>query len=119
MSTVQYPAEFPIDNIRGIVDGVRNGNISENLDKFGYDVWVVQGFAQKALLGDPNADGGGDGGDGPGFVLMSAADVDDEAALQALESLASDAPQAQVDIPWDLILSFLFKLLEEWLSNRG
>lgn len=117
MSAVQYPSDFPLDQIKSIVDAVRSGEIGENLDQLAYDIWVVQGYAQSALLGDPTTDGGGDGGgDDPGFVLMSAPDKD--AAIQALEALVSDDPTPQVDIPWDLILSFLFKLLEEWLSNR-
>jgi len=122
MSAVQYPESFPLKNITTIIDLVRGGEIQTNLDKFAYNVWVVQGFAQKALLGMPSENDVPVDvpSDGPGFTLMSApADVDDEAALQALEALVSDSPTAQAEIPWEIILPFLLKLLEQWLSKRG
>lgn len=127
MSTV-YPESFPVSEIRTLVDLVRGGKVGDNLDDFGYAVWVVQGYAQKALLGAPNgvddgpSDDSGEDGTAPDFTLspMSApAEVDEEAALQALEKLASDEPQAQFEIPWDIILPYLLKLLSDWLTKQG
>lgn len=114
MSTT-YPDGFPLDNIRSLVNALRDGTVRDNLQQFAFDVWVVQGFGQKALLGAPGTNDGDNG-----FVLMAVpAAVDTDAAMQALEALANDEPQAQASVPWELILAFLLKLLEEWLSKKG
>lgn len=120
-----YPDSFPISEIRTLVDLVRNSKVKDNLDDFAHAVWVVQGYGQKALLGTPNGVDDGAGEDdttAPDFTLTlmkAPADVDEEAALQALESLAGDDISAQAAIPWDIILPYLLKLLTDWLSKQG
>lgn len=123
MSTT-YPESFPISEIRTLVDLVRNGKVQNNLDDFAFAVWVVQGYGQKALLGAPNGvdDGAGEDDTAPDFTLTlmkAPADVDEEAALQALEALTSDDVAVQAAIPWDIILPYLLKLLVDWLSKQG
>ena len=124
MSTT-YPESFPVSEIRTIVDLVRNSKVGDNLDDFAFAVWVVQGYGQKALLGAPNGvdDGAGEDDTTPpdfSLTLMKApADVDEEAALQALEALTSDDVTVQAAVPWDIILPYIFKLLVDWLSKQG
>ena len=107
MTTAQYPNDFPIDDIRKIVGFVKDGTIQNNIKDAAYSIWVVQGYAQRALIGQPNIIS-----TNPDFSLQSV----DVASI--LESLASDRPTAQMAIPWEIILPYLLQLLQTWLSSK-
>lgn len=106
--SVSYPESFPITNIQSIIASYRNGTIQDNLDDFAYNVWVVQGYGQKAILGNPSSP-----------AIQSLAEVDDEFCIQALEAAVQENPSPQMAIPWTILLPFFLRQLEKWLSNRS
>lgn len=103
----KYPDDFPLDNIREIVNIVRSGDIKSQSSVLAYNVWVVQGYGQKMLIGNP---------DEP-ISLARVQKVPDADALTILEKVLSDEPAPQASLPWDFLLSYLFDLLKELLEN--
>jgi hypothetical protein len=103
-----YPESLPLDEIKNVVNLVRNGQVKEKVKEFAHDVWIVQGYAQGMIIGNPDVD----------FSLMSQSAGD---AVDALEKLAAseDTMEAQMAIPWQMILSWavtkLLELVEEKL----
>ena len=48
-----YPVEVPLVEIRKIIQIVKNGSYAEKRADFAHAIWVVQGFAQSKLFGNP------------------------------------------------------------------
>jgi hypothetical protein len=112
MPTPQYPDSFPIESIKAVIDAVKDGSAEGDVKVLAYHAWVVQGYAQKALVGEASSS--------DEITLLSAEDVDANQAdaLDALEAAVSDEPQAQVTLPWNIILPFLLNLIQKWLSKQ-
>lgn len=106
--SVRYPETFPLDSIREIVNVVRSGDIKSQASILAFNVWQVQGYAQKTLIGDPDV---------PVSLLRAQAAPDGKTALEHLEALLSDEPTTQTMIPWHLILPYLYELLEDLFKN--
>lgn len=141
MSETSYPSSFPLVNIQSVVNTLRNKTVKDDIDQFAYDVWVIQGYGQKAILGSPQigAQSSSEPCDSPcdspcdkGEACCSKEAVADleavcgidtqcEVALQALEESISETPNTQMAIPWSIIIPFLLKELlkryEEWRNN--
>lgn len=108
MSEVQYPDLFPIESVKQIVTIVKSGTIKEQVSPFAFHVWVIQGYAQKQVLGTP---------DGGASIMTTQKSASLESALSMLELLASDEPKTQASVDWSLILPYLFQLLKDVLDD--
>jgi hypothetical protein len=108
--TTKYPDNFPLDSVREIVNVVRSGDIKSQASILAFHIWNVQGYAQKTFIGDPDV---------PVSLLKVQSAPDGKSALDCLEDMLSDEPQAQSMIPWPMILSYLLKLLQDLLDNAN
>lgn len=106
---LDYPVEVPFDSLGTVVEIIRAGAISTRTPEFAHALWNVQGYAQKAFIGEPN-------------VLQPLATKDDEGdekdVFALLEKLldSKDTPTAQLSMPWQLIASWA---LQELLKLLG
>jgi hypothetical protein len=109
-----YPNSLPLAEIQSLISIVKGGQIVQDRAKFALDLWWVQGYAQRALLGLP---------EGSDMVMAQKADM---TPLEVLELVAANAEDGQVlapqaAIPWQLLLSWaleeLKKLLATWLAK--
>ncbi len=48
-----YTDELPIAQVKRLAQFTTEGTLRSNLAQAGYDVWVVQGFVQPMVLGQP------------------------------------------------------------------
>lgn len=103
-----YPSTFPVNEGLEIVSILRSGNIVAKKAKLGYNIWLLQGYAQLSLLGDPN--------DvtpmAVGKTEMHAEVPANFDAVNELEKVCkahqSGAMQAQIAVPWQAILQWAF-----------
>lgn len=105
---VAYPADLPISECLEIVSILRSGGIAAKKAKFAYDVWVLQGFAQKTILGDPTATLAAPPAPDVGIVLTPSAVPANFNVADELEKLCAGAGdiQAQMAVPWKQILQW-------------
>jgi len=105
-----YPVDFPLPELKNIINIVRNNEIAAKKEDFAHDVWWVQGYAQSKLVGAP-----------PELVAQAAKAAKLE-PVALLEKIVADheAVKAQglVDnIPWKQFLAWaLQQLLDRYLS---
>lgn len=133
MSEVKYPESFPLTSIQNVVSILRNKTVKDDIDQFAYDVWVIQGYGQKAILGSPqiglqsspqeSCQSPCDKGEACCSKETTCdTDAEKEFVLLALEDSISDSPNPQMAIPWSIIIPFLLKELlkryEEWRNNK-
>ena len=52
-AVVPYPVEVPVESVRQIVRIVSGGQLHAERSSFAKHAWIVQGFLQRQLLGDP------------------------------------------------------------------
>lgn len=101
-----YPQDLPIAQGLEIVSIIRNGELAAKKAVFAYNVWLLQGFAQKTLLGDPGTPASTP--PGGGVVLTPSAVPANFDAVGELEKLCLDAQSgavtAQASVPWKQIL---------------
>jgi len=124
-----YPDNFPLTQLTDIVSAVRSGNIAENTSKIALDIWIVQGYGQRSLLGLPESEAStpietesetsAPIETEPGFKIFSSPEKD--AALIAMEAAVAsnqeDSVSTQADIPWDIIIPFLISLAGQLFSK--
>jgi hypothetical protein len=107
----KYPLTLPLDEAKNIVMYVTTGTILANLSDFAQDVWVVQGYAQGQILGNPD------------IKSYAAADAEpDEKGLAELQKAIASAEDttAQGAINWLLILRWVVGLIiSYYLSRKG
>lgn len=114
---VSYPKDFPLAETLELVALVRKGEVGAKKAEFGHKLWLVQGYAMKATLGDPVGDPvtGETGIVDGGVVLTPSAAPADFCAVEALEKLCADlqsgAVTAQGAIPWKEILRWALQEL--------
>lgn len=94
---MSYPDGIPYSEIKAVLDIVRSGNLKASAASLAYNAWVVQGYAQKMVFGDPT-------------MLLSAQSAADP--LEVLNKIAESEGQleAQLSIPWDVILKYAAQL---------
>ncbi len=103
----KYPIMLPLDEAKNIVMYVTTGTILQNLPDFMHDVWVVQGYAQGQLLGNPDL---------KSYTAENATN-DGLVELQKAISSAED-PSAQGAINWLLILQWVIELILRYYLSR-
>ena len=112
---VSYPDQLPLDEIKSVINIVKSGTVKENLPTLFHDAWVIQGYAQRMLVGDPD-----------NFSLASSEHLvaanqekDPEAGFRQLQLLAEqDGTSAQAAIDWKEILEWLVTvLIKKLLEN--
>lgn len=106
-----YPTDVPFDSFGTIVSIVRNGEISTRRATFAHALWNVQGFAQKAILGDADV-----------LEPLAAPEAETETdAVAAMERIVAnqDLPTAQLAMPWQLIATWVMQQLLDLLSRRS
>lgn len=114
---VPYPAELPLEAIKEVVRIVQGGTVAQEKAAFGKNVWIVQGYAQSRVLGDPDQ-----------LTLMASPQVGEDALVGILNQIvahAESAPTPQaidpalLTVPLELLLQWavkqLLKLLEQEL----
>lgn len=104
MST-SYPTETPIAEITNIVSVLRSGN--KDLAALAKDIWIVQGYAQSKVFGDPDS-----------LKVMQvqtiAQNISNAASIELLESVikADKSGKSEVIVKEDL--SVPVALLLKW-----
>jgi hypothetical protein len=99
-----YPADLPLDKVMEVVGIVKSGDIAKKRALIGYDLWLLQGYAQRSVLGDPD--------DPNGAISLSAvAKPENFDAVAELEKIGSGAVQAQGAVPWQAILMWALQEL--------
>lgn len=112
---VEYPQSIPLLEIKSIIDVVRNGKLKEDLPTVAKSGWIVQGFAQKMLIGEP----GSTPPSTPDFSLTSQSSVDIMAELEKfVAKVESGETTAQISIPWDLVAQWVLKLLLDLIQEK-
>jgi len=102
-----YPSSIPFAEIRQVLDIAKSGNVKESAALLAYNIWVVQGYAQNQLFGNPP-------------LLMKENVESDENGLEVLEKLAASEGSfdPQVSIPWGVVLRYMVQLtitlLDDW-----
>lgn len=100
-----YPTDLPLAEIKSVIDIVRAGEIVSRKSDFAHDVWVVQGYAQRFVLGSP-----------PDISLAQAVSEECEDPVAQLEKVVASASdeastQSLSDINWKAILQWAIKML--------
>jgi hypothetical protein len=104
-----YPSDFPLAEIQNVISIIRNGQMKEKFQDLAHDIWIVQGYAQGVIIGNPDI----------GFSLAAQADFDGVVALeQAINTQQSDMA-TQIAIPWDMILAWALELLRKIFEEYG
>ena len=116
MSSLLYPAgDVAIPEIQRLV-GMLTGSSPKNLAQALKSGWVVEGYVQGLILGEPSE------------VTMASAEIaeftsgtlSDAEALSTLQKLASQGPQAAglLDgVGGKLALQLLLPVIQKWLVN--
>jgi len=123
---MSYPQDLPIAQGLEIVSIIRKGELSAKKALFAYNLWLLQGFAQKSLLGNPPADVTADGVVlTPSAVEATSCDtVDcDTDAVDTLEKLCLDAQNgtvvAHAAIAWKKLLLWALTELGSMLAKSN
>ena len=106
-----YPGDFPFTEAKNVIDIVRSGNLMDKKESLAHDAWVVQGYAQSMLIGTPTALAAQ-------ATNLKTAEIE---PLAALEKVVADAESgtinAQIAIPWAIILKYVIELLLQLLDD--
>ncbi len=118
--SVSYPTEFPVLAAGEIVSIIKGGTVKENVAVLAKDLWIIQGYAQYQLVGEPKAAAASDAATtlGGSLHLESEAVVDYD-GLAALEHLCSAEATAESVIDWkSLLLWALQQAVKIWLEHK-
>lgn len=127
MTTVRLNAPMPypvnaIDDIRLVVQIIRNKELPDRKEEFAKSAWIVQGFIQGIILGEPTAQQLSVGK----LNTLPRSVRSDSEALDLLETLGDNAnknpkQQRAIAVPpevWQQLLTWLFTKLLEALTNK-
>jgi hypothetical protein len=93
-----------------VIDIVRAGDIMARKTEFAHSAWVVQGYAQAQIIGEPGVVSG------PEVVAEPLAAL--EAAVAAEQEAMDGGTVAAIPIPWALIAAYLIKLLLKHVTDE-
>ena len=95
---MSYPSSIPFAEMKVMLEIVKSGNIKASTAALAYNAWIVQGYAQSCLFGEPN-------------MLLSRQSADDP--IDVLEKLVASEDQldAQLSIPWDVVLKYAAQMV--------
>lgn len=114
-----YPQDLPVAEGLEIVSIIRNNEIGTKKAKFGYDVWLLQGFLQKTLLGDPAVPAPLP--NNGGIVITPQVIPPSFDAVGSLEKLClahqAGTIDAQFAIPWKTILQWALTELSSIIAG--
>lgn len=103
---VEYPSQFPIAEGLALVNTIKSGTVKEKKAEFAHSLWVVQGFVQKTVLGDPVA------------ALSAAPKLSEAEIVDVIEKLSTPTDVAiQVAIPWKEILMWAMAELVKVIND--
>lgn len=124
-----YPVDFPLAQALEIVSIVRQKKVKERMPVFAYDLWLLQGYTMRTVIGDPLAPpkipaiptatpNGGDAGVLiPDFTLFSA--TDPVATLEKLcDQYQNNAITAQTAVPWLMLLNWALDELSKLIAEN-
>jgi hypothetical protein len=107
-----YPTEMPLFELRQVLQIVRSGEIAAQKSEFAKNLWWIQGYAQKLVLGD-------------GVVSMQSvgealpADTKPEEVLEKLISSGESGIVSQSLNPmWMWLIGYAAQMLADYLNNR-
>lgn len=99
-----YPSSLPLSEIQSVVSIIRTGEVVSRKAALAHDLWILQGYAQSKIIGNPETN-------------ISAQSADD--AFFILEKLADEQPVAQASIDWTVILQWAIQmLLDMYLKGK-
>lgn len=53
--SVEYPSDLPMSELLEAIKVVQAGDFKNGIDELAHDLWVIQGYAQKMLIGAPTS----------------------------------------------------------------
>lgn len=102
-----YPKDFPLSTALEIISTVKSGQIKANRAKIAHDLWLLQGYAQLTIIGDPDVDVLAstlppEDTKNVSDIFIFSAQADPIDVLQRVcdDSQSPDNISAQSDIPW-------------------
>lgn len=107
-----YPVEVPLFEIRKIIQIVKDNSYFEKRADFAHAIWVVQGYAQSKLLGNPETQ------------LLAYSEADGLSELEKIVSWcdvqgeSEGEATAQSGIDWYVIIVWLLNELTKLLANK-
>lgn len=90
-----------------VVKLLRDGSLTNDLDHAAKHLWVIQGAAQGAILGDPDVP-----------PLVGSTDFSTDAGAAAILEAAIPQPGVMQAVPWLLILQVAASLLQKLLVKK-
>ena len=109
LSQSKYPIMLPLNEARNVVMFVTTGTVMKNLSEFSQDLWVLQGYIQGQVIGNPD-------------IRAYAADADPVAELQKAIDTASNQSDAgataQGAINWIIILKWVIELAVQYYLSK-
>ena len=95
---MEYPSSLPLGEIQNIVSIVKSGDVLARRSTLALDLWVLQGYAQRLIIGNPAPENN---------ITAQSAD----SAFFVLEKIANEEPVAQASIDWTIILQWAIQML--------
>lgn len=103
VTQMPYPNSIPFSEIKTMLEIVKSGNIKASANSLAYNAWIVQGYAQSCVFGDPN-------------MLLSKQDAEDPNSVDPIDVLeklvaTEDQLNVQLSIPWDVLLKYATQMI--------
>jgi hypothetical protein len=123
-----YPQDFPLAESIEVVKILRKNEVKQKLPLFARNVWTLQGFAMKSTIGDPDSPvtAPSDGNLLPPIIpdpSLFAIKPDGFDPVEALDKLnaafSGNDVQAQVTVPWKLILKWALEELVQVVASAA
>lgn len=108
MSVVNYPEAFPVESVAEVVKVIRK-QIEVDKASLARHAWNVQGYLQKVVIGEPDAEA----------IVAGPLNITADSLAAGLESLNPEAPQAILagGLTKKLMLFAITKLIERLLAG--
>jgi len=112
MSVASCPVNYPTVSeatpcLIEVVSLIRDGKLYDDLDHAAKHLWVIQGAAQGAILGDPDVP-----------PLVGSTDFSTDAGAAAILESAVPQPGVVNAVPWLLVLQVAASLLQKLLAKK-
>jgi len=108
MSVVNYPEAFPVESVAEVVKVIRK-QVEVDKASLARHAWNVQGYLQKVVLGEPDAEA----------IVAGPLNITADSLAAGLESLNPEAPQQILagGLTKKLMLFAITKLIERLLAG--
>ncbi len=106
-----YPRDFPLSTGLEVISLIKSGQLKANRAKLAHSLWVLQGFAQLNIIGDPNVDVIPSSAEAAPVVtsdvfIFSAKDDPLDVLQRVCDSQSPENVSKQIDIPWAQLLQW-------------